>query len=143
MSTSRSVAGPFMGASIVLFLLSLTQTGYHVDGPDEAGWHPSVGLLVVGCLGPFTGVFAWLANPLLVATWIMMRSRSRRGTALCCAVASLGMSLSFLLHEQVMKDEAGHYARITGYGLGYWLWVASIITALAGCTFATLCDRSR
>ena len=68
-SASRSAVRLFMGVSILLFVISLTQNGYHIDDSDDRGWHPAVGLLLVGCLGAFTGVFAWLANPLLVATW--------------------------------------------------------------------------
>jgi hypothetical protein len=61
---------------------------------------------------------------------------------LCCALASLGSSLSFLLHRQILADGAGNYAKITGYGPGYWLWVGSIVTALAGCILLTLRDRA-
>jgi hypothetical protein len=111
--------------------------------PDDAGWHPSVTLLLIGCVGAFDRMFAWFANPGLIAAWILMRSRSRqrRVTALCCAIASLALSLSFLLQRQILADEAGHYSRITGYGPGYWLWVASILAALVGCVVATSRNR--
>jgi hypothetical protein len=44
--------------------------------------------------------------------------------------------LSFLLHKEIVGDEAGHLARITGYGSGYWLWVLSI--GVAGVAAARL-----
>jgi hypothetical protein len=52
----------------------------------------------------------------------------------------MGLSLSFLLHQQILVDEAGNHSGITGYGAGYWLWVASTATAVIGCLVA-VCAR--
>jgi hypothetical protein len=141
-STSRSVSGRWMWASMLLFLVSLTQKAFHTDNPDD-GWNPSVALLLVGWVGVLGGVFTWLANPLLVASWALMHSRPRRVAALICALASLGLALTFLLQRKLLTDGAGNYSTITGYALGYWLWVSSIATALIGCTFGVLRDRSQ
>ncbi|MDB5292773.1 MAG: hypothetical protein JWL69_4014 [Phycisphaerales bacterium] len=142
-SSWRSVSGLFIGASILLFLASLTQNGYQSDGPTENHkWAPALTLFLFGWSGILARVVAWFANPALGATWMLMRFRSKRLAALCCAIASLALSLSFLLQKEIMADEAGHMSRITAYGFGYWLWIASIATALAGCIAATLRDRS-
>jgi hypothetical protein len=124
------------GVSVLLFVTSLTQDGFYIDRPNNPrAWAPCIGLLLVGWIAVFNGVLAWLANPVLAATWFLMSFRSTRGIALGCAVVALGLSLSFLLHREIMTSEAGHYSKITGYGLGYWLWIASIIVALIGCIF--------
>jgi hypothetical protein len=33
--------------------------------------------------------------------------------------------LSFLAHKSIVSSEAPTYSIITGYGLGYWLWLSS------------------
>jgi hypothetical protein len=33
--------------------------------------------------------------------------------------------LRFLLHTTILSSEAPTHSKITGYGSGYWLWVAS------------------
>ena len=110
--------------SVGLFLLSLTQDGYYIDGTDPRAWAPAWGLLLFGWLGLFSGVFAWLANPLLVIGWILfIRRRYRAG--LWTTIAALLFMLSFLLHTTIQSSEAPTYSKITGYGPGYWLWVAS------------------
>ena len=113
-----------------LFLLSLTQDGYYIDGTDPRAWAPAWGLLLFGWLGLFSGVFAWVANPLLVIGWILfIRRRYRAG--LWTAIAALLLMLSFLLHTTILSSEAPTYSKITGYGPGYWLWVASGVSLLS------------
>ena len=131
----------FAIASMVLFGVSLFPNAFYIDRPDNPAG-PGSGLLLVGCLGVFVGAFAWLANPLLVATWALTFSRPPRAGALACAAASLAFALSFLLHHEIMLEGSGKYSRITGYGPGYWLWVASIATALVGCLVAAWLGRT-
>jgi hypothetical protein len=87
-------------------------------------------------------MFAWFANPALIATWVLMLFRKLRMAALWCAIAALVISLTFLLHGDMMKDEGGNRAQITAYGVGYWLWIASIVTAVIGCFACILRDRA-
>lgn len=35
-----------------------------------------------------------------------------------------------MFFDEIMKNEAGHYGQITGYALGYWLWVSSSLLYL-------------
>lgn len=72
--STRSPSRLFTAASILLFLISLTQDGYRTDASNPRAWSPAIGLLLVGCLGIFDGIVAWLANPTLLATWILTRS---------------------------------------------------------------------
>lgn len=89
-------------------------------------------LLLIGWLGVFEGIVAWLANPALLLAWIFTLSRKRRVEAVICSLAALGLALSFLSVKEMDRDEAGHHAKIISYGLGYWLWIGSIATAYAG-----------
>jgi hypothetical protein len=51
----------------------------------------------------------------------------------CVAIASLGLSWSFLLQREILINETGTKGKITGYRPGYWLWVAIILGTLIGC----------
>lgn len=125
------IVAVFFALSVLLFVSSLTQYGYYVrrrNNPHDGA--RCVMLLLIGPFGVFESVYAWLANPALLLAWSLVWFRP--AAAAGAGVAALALSLSFLLHHQIIVNEAGDYAKITGYGLGYWLWIGSIIAALAG-----------
>lgn len=132
---STDACGRILGASIILFVASLTQDGYYIAADNPRAWAPSFGLLLIGWIGVLQGIPAWLANPMLAAAWasIYFRSKGLVKLGLVCGVASLCFSLSFLKVDEIIANEAGGTSRITGYGPGYWLWIASIVTAIIGC----------
>ncbi len=88
---------------------------------------------------PLGATFTWLANPLLLASWLFLGKEP--GMALRLSLPATLLTLSFLLFGQIINDEAGHYTRITGYGPGYWLWVASAATAFLGSLYLTYGKR--
>ena len=117
----------FVTASVILFACSLPQDGFYtrqLGRADACG--PCWGLLLFGWLGVFTGIPAWLANPAIFWSWLLIWFRRTRGVSLACAVAALCFSLSFMLHDEFLANEAGGRTHITGYATGYWLWNASI-----------------
>ena len=111
-------------ASIGLFLWALTQDGYYIEGSNPRAWAPAWVLLLLGWVGLFHGVFAWFANPLLALGWAFSFSGKYREGSWISGAAILFI-LSFLLHSTVISSEAPTYSKITGYGLGYWVWIAS------------------
>jgi hypothetical protein len=134
---------PFLLTSIVLFLVSLSQPAMHLDGAKSGDRWECLLLLCIGWIGLFGGVFAWLANPALWLAWIFILAR-RYAAALVLLIASLAFALSFLREKHWERDESGsHTATITGHGPGYWLWIASIVIALAGCIVTIIRDRVR
>ena len=61
--------------SILLFVASLTQDCFFIDRLENPrAWSNGFGLLAVGWLGVFTGVYSWLANPTLLIAWLAMWS---------------------------------------------------------------------
>jgi hypothetical protein len=56
---------------------------------------------------------------------------SRRSVAVVLAGVATALSLAFLLGRAVQISEGGDASPITSYGAGYWLWLASIVVALA------------
>ena len=87
---------------------------------------------MIGWLGPDDGIVAWFANPMILFAWILMVFRPLRWVAFGTALVALILALSFLLNTEVTKDEAGHIEDITGYAVGYWLWLASMVVAILG-----------
>jgi hypothetical protein len=140
--------------SATIFVGSLTQIAYEVDGSDrnvERLAEYSLGLLITGWLGVFDDnplkLFIWLANPMMVVTWILYL-RGHRSAAWTGALFALGLTLSFLLVESVLGPgpegvnvEDFEMRKIVSYGLGYWLWVASAAVLVAGITVGNVASR--
>jgi hypothetical protein len=77
-----------------------------------------------------TASLTWLANPLLIVTWILI-FKNKKSAWVFGLFATL-ISLSFLKFNVIIEDEAGHSDPITKIGLGYWFWLFSCITAFIG-----------
>ena len=86
----------------------------------------------VGKTIPFLkgATFAWLANPLSLLAVFLVRRKTK--TALILSLIAASLAISFLFFKGTIADEAGYYREITSYKAGYWLWLLSIITLLAG-----------
>lgn len=134
----RTAEWLFLAVSVCLFLASLTQDGFYLAGENPRAWAPCIGLLLVGWIAVFAGVFAWLANPALFVAWILLCFRSTRYASLVMATISAAFALSFLAHQEILANENGGTSKITGYGLGYWLWLASIFAAIVGSLVAVI-----
>ena len=115
-------------ASISLFIISLTQKCYCTT--SECG--DSIMAFLLGWAALLSGGagISWLANPLLFASWILLRKNLKLSMFLSVAAALL--SLSFLLFDTVIANEAGQKHQIIAYKLGYWLWMGSNLVMLLG-----------
>lgn len=139
----RSLLGLLI-LSVLLYLVSLSQDAFYIDRPDDhAAWSPGLVLLLTGWLAVFDGQIAWLANPCLLFAWVFVMIRPLRWTALVCALASTAFALSFLLYRDILANEAGHRADITGYAIGYGLWVASCVVMVVAGIIAVQQPQSR
>lgn len=136
--------------SAALYAASLTQTAYCTNGCKGSfvallfgplGILTEAGALAGFISDMFTGnespfnpatgaTFAWLANPAVLASWIMLKRNPN--LAFVLSLVATGFILLFLCFSQVIDSEAGHYAKITWLGPGYWFWLLSSIAALAG-----------
>lgn len=83
----------------------------------------------------------WLANPILFISWVKYKTNSK--TSFYCSAISTIISLSFLMFDEVIAEEAGNFQRISSYKIGYWLWVASSVTILTGNVLSRLGSNSR
>lgn len=138
---SNRLARLFVAVSILLFLVSLTQNPCRTASPNEpeGQYFGCLALLLIGWVGVFGGIVAWLANPALLMVWIFTFSRYRRAEAVICSVAALGLALSFLFVKEMPGETES--AKIISYGLGYWLWIGSIVMAFAGSMVVVIRER--
>lgn len=114
--------------TVILFTASLTQKAYCT----ASACSDSVMVFLLGWAALLSGGagFCWLANPLLIAAWVMLRRNLRSAMFLSMFAALL--ALSFLLFDTVLDNENGQNQTINTYRLGYWLWVGSSVIMLAG-----------
>ncbi len=40
--------------------------------------------------------------------------------------------VSFVYQKEILISEAGHISKITGYSIGYYLWILSALIAIIG-----------
>lgn len=127
-STARYL---LFASSLAMFFVSLTQDCFLIDrAEDPRALALGIGLLLFGWFSVSTTMVAWLANPALILAWVVMRRNDDRVGATCFSLAAFGLSASFLVHDEVVGNSAGHLSVITSYGPGFWLWLGSTIAAL-------------
>ncbi len=115
--------------SAILLAASLTQTAFTIDKADGA-WLAILAFLT-GWMDLFGAGISWLANPLVVLSWIFLLCRKSK-FALLAAFFSVLFALSFLCFRKIMSDEGGNFSKIVTYNAGYWLWLSSCIVSFAG-----------
>jgi hypothetical protein len=126
--------------SIGLFIASLTQQAYCTSNLCRGGFDA----LFSGFFGFLSGdgaAVVWIANPILILSWIFFKRRPKLMLAL--SLAATLISLSFLLFKTVLDNEAGHLNPITQRSLGYWLWVLSSASMFVGNLIFHLIDRNK
>ncbi|UZO79615.1 hypothetical protein NBT05_11690 [Aquimarina sp. ERC-38] len=113
--------------SIGLLIIALTQKCYCTT--SLCG--DSIVVFIFGAIGIFFGgaTLCWLANPLLILSWLLINQNK---VSLLLSLASFLIASSFLLFDEIIDDEAGHYRKIIGYELGFWLWLSSNGVTLLG-----------
>ena len=123
--------GP-LSVSLLLYLLCLPFDAFCPSGQCSA-W-PGYGILLFGPLGLFVSFatnWTWLANPTLFAAWIMHLVGAKIMSAIL-SLAAFAIAVSFLFQREIMVNEAGLLLPITGYRIGYWIWLSSIAVSCFG-----------
>jgi hypothetical protein len=126
--------------SIIVFAASLTQNGYYIAGENPKAWSPAFYSLLLGPIGLFAGVFEWLANPVLAAAWVFSLAGKNKIALLLGSLAS-ALMLAFLFRPTIIASEAPTYAKIIGYGAGYWLWVTSGVLVIVSGIIGLMKER--
>jgi hypothetical protein len=103
-------------------------------------------ILKIGLIAALHGTLiamAWIANPLLLAAWVLLAIAARKNrsyrSALLVSVIAMILALSSLLVREINIGDLPPL-RVSGVGLGYWLWIASVGWVICG---AVMGMRSR
>lgn len=107
-------------ASVVLYIISLTQNAYILNQEQEQYGYL---VLIFGFYAVFDSGISWLANILIIFSWLFRHKK----TSLYFSLSALILGLSFLLIDKVVMGTNNIYGNITGYGIGYYLWVSSFL----------------
>ena len=146
----RRLSRGLLAASVILYLASLTQNGFCLlTGGSERcdnygiavvglGWLET---LEIGEVGPFVAL-PWFANPCLIVAWAFLLGSGRRIAMILASLATV-LSLAFLAGRSVQISEGGGPSPITSHGAGYWLWLGSMVLALASALVASRVSPSR
>lgn len=120
--------------SVVVFAASLTQNCYNIEAHNPKASSPGLYLLLIGPIGVFYGIFEWLANPVLLAAWVFSFAGKNK-IALLLGIVASALMVAFLFRHTIVASEAPTYAKIIGYGVGYWLWLTSAwLVIMSGAT---------
>src|SRR5215467_8175517 len=130
-TTKLEDASLWLYVSIMSYLTCMAFHGLCVHGSSCSR---GVEILAFGWLGVFYGHstnLTWLANPLLFNAWALILLRKRRAAIIGSIAAFVGgfLFLVFSNMDGVEVDEGGGDYPVTGYGVGYWLWLVSMICA--------------
>jgi len=118
--------------SAVIFVIAMTQPAYYQTRTNDTVIGSAM-CLAVGAMGLLAGYFEWIANPLLVFSWIA-GFRGRRYQAAVSATIALALIAGFLFRSTMNHPlyQRAPIAPIVGRGLGYWLWMLSAAIMVIG-----------
>jgi hypothetical protein len=85
---------------------------------------------------------AWFANPLFLMSVILL-SLNRSGMALATSTASVILAATTFLIQKAPYNEAGHMANVVRYGLGFYLWFASMSVVLLTSVLSTTVGKAK
>jgi hypothetical protein len=126
-----------LGLSVLLYLLCLP-----LDAFCASACQPSYSILISGPFGLLASLtnWTWLANPVLFGAWVALAFGAKTvsealefaALALALSVLALLIAISFLLQREVIMNEAGIPNPIRAYGIGYWVWLSSMVVCCFG-----------
>lgn len=130
--------------SLVLLILSLTQNAFYVTDMKESVGSFGLIAFLLGWLDIFEAGISWLANPLLIISWIVLIF-GRSKFSLIISLLAVIFSLSFLFFKDIILNEGTlDHGEIIAYGNGYWLWLSScVINFLGNCIIFSIEKSSR
>jgi hypothetical protein len=119
--------------SVAVFIAAITQTAFYQERQPDTSVSAWTCLLLGGPGVLMVGYIEWLANPLLLYSWIS-GIRGRQSQAAGVALAATLLIFYFLDRTNIEWPlvERESSSKIVSLGLGYWLWLLSALTMLLG-----------
>ncbi|WP_174975685.1 hypothetical protein [Burkholderia contaminans] len=120
-----------LAISVLLYLVAMFTAPFRTGAPAPHPWADGWQVLLMGWMGVLVGIYAWLANPLVFAAWLLTAKRYRAQAVMLAGLALL-FGMSFLSQHQIAVDEAGNVEPVHLDAIGYWCWLASFAVAVVG-----------
>jgi hypothetical protein len=122
----------YASISAIIFIIAMTQPAFYQTRRDDTVIGSAM-CLAIGGMGLLAGYFEWIANPLLLYSWIA-GFRGRRYQAAVSATIAFVFTVFFLFRSTMSYPlyEREPIVPIVGHGLGYWLWMLSAATMVIG-----------
>nr|WP_144020746.1 hypothetical protein [Burkholderia sp. AU33423] len=120
-----------LAISVALYLVAMFTAPFRTGAPAPHPWADGWQVLLTGWMGVLVGIYAWLANPLVFAAWLLTAKRYRAQAVVLAGLALL-FGMSFLSQHQIAVDEAGNVEPVHLDAIGYWCWLASFGVASVG-----------
>ncbi|MCT2563061.1 hypothetical protein [Chryseobacterium herbae] len=114
--------------SILVFVISLALPAVFTGKDNEMY---GLALFLLGWADLSGDGTSWLANPILLFSWIFLLVKQPKIAAFL-GLFSVGVALYYFTETEITVNEAGHKSPITSYGPGYYLWLASCVTMFVG-----------
>lgn len=128
--------------SVILYIACLIQPSFYTEASLPDSWGYGWEALLFGWLSLLSmSMWVWLGNPLLFLSWYY-NTRKTYFDSLVFGLLALSASLTFMSEKEILIDEAGHRALITGYGWGYWLWLGAEVFAIISASSALINQHS-
>lgn len=120
-----------------LFILCLFFPSYYLGSSHEAQY--AFLILILGWFGLIFGYVSWIANILYL---IALMDYKNIDSSLLLSIIALILALSFLRNDEIVLN-AGipSYISVTKYGVGYYLWIASISIFVLGQLIKKISDK--
>lgn len=120
--------------SVIVYIVSLTQTAIVYNDYDGQKTFSSVSILFMGAIsflgGGILEWIIWFANPLYIFSLSLFIGSNR--SSVLAATAAAGIALSFIAWNRILVAENGRTASIVALSTGYWLWVSSLLILMIG-----------
>ena len=95
-----------LAISVLFYLVAMFTAPFRTGAPAPHPWADGWQVLLTGWMGVLVGIYAWLANPLVFAAWLL--TARYRAQAVVLAGLALLFGMSFLSQHQIAVDEAGN-----------------------------------
>lgn len=116
----RTNSNIFYYCSVILFVISLTQNAFFTDKNNTCVGYLA---LIFGFYVVFDTGISWIANLCIILSWAYRHKK----ISIYFSLLALILGISFLFIDKITTGTNNIYRKITGYGLGYYLWTLSFV----------------
>lgn len=124
---------------LALYLASFAFPVFHLANGKITS---SIVVFLVGWSAILGWQFAWIANPMALATVVFfLRGSFRKALWLALLTAAASLNTFTMMGEAIVLDAGGSSAKVTHLGGGAYLWLASMLMLFICCAIYVWRER--